>query len=348
MQINPVYFRGPLLILLVLLLWGDPSHSKISEEPAVDEDVLDDVLEQEDGPASQRMKQILDSFGIPSKPPAGEPADEEKLVKGAATSFSEVKKLGQAPTPIESDSKPATGEDDGEELVVEGAVKSFSEVTKLDQAPTPIQSDSKPATGESDSEKLIVEGAVKSFSKVTKLGQAPTPIQSDSKPATGESDGEKLIVEGAVKSFSKVTKLGQAPTPFQLGPALLQKETAVDGKLDIGDSVKEQNIGEPDGEKLVVEGAVKSFSEFTKLGEASTPIQSDSKPPPAEADVEKLVDGAAKSYSEFTKRGEAPTPIQSDPTDALKVAIAEKAEVMPVVSCICVVFIFDMHCLVMS
>jgi hypothetical protein len=295
MQINPVYFRGPLLILLVLLLWGDPSHSKISEEPAVDEDVLDDALEQEDGPASQRMKQILDSFGIPSKPPAGEPADEEKLVKGAATSFSEVKKLGQAPTPIESDSKPATGEDDGEELVVEGAVKSFSEVTKLDQA--------------------------------------PNPIQSDSKPATGESDSEKLIVEGAVKSFSEVTKPGQASTPFQLGPALLQKKTAVDGKLDIGDSVKEQNIGEPDVEKLV-EGAANSISEATKLGETSTPIQSDSKPPPGEPEVEKLVDGAAKSYSEFTKRGEAPTPIQSDPTDALKVAAAEKAEDVRVVSCI--------------
>jgi hypothetical protein len=165
MQINPVYFRGPLLILLVLLLWGDPSHSKISEETAVDEDVLDDVLEQEDGPASQRMKQILDSFSIPSKSPTGEPADEVKLVQGAAKSFS-----------------------------------------------------------------------------VRKLGQAPTPIQSDSKPATGDSDGEKLIVEGAVKSFSEVTKLlGQAPTPIQPDPALLQKETAEDGKVDTGYVVKEQN-----------------------------------------------------------------------------------------------------------
>jgi hypothetical protein len=105
MQINPFYFRGPLLFLFAMLFWCDPSHSKISaEEPVVDEDVLDDLLEQEAGPASQRIKQIFDSFRTPSKPPTGEPDAEKLVAEGRAPKlFSEVTKLGEASTPIQSD-----------------------------------------------------------------------------------------------------------------------------------------------------------------------------------------------------------------------------------------------------
>jgi hypothetical protein len=107
MQINPFYFRWPLLFLFILLFWGDPSHSKISaEELVVDEDVLDDLWEQGDGPESQRMK--------PFKPPTGEP-DVEMLVKGVAKSFSEVTNFGEAPTPIQLDPKPPTEEGNGQQ-----------------------------------------------------------------------------------------------------------------------------------------------------------------------------------------------------------------------------------------
>jgi hypothetical protein len=202
MQINPFYFRGPLFFLLVLLVWGDPSHSKISEEPVVNEAVLDNVIEQDDGPTPQRMKQILDSFRIPSKPPTGEPAVEQKFLEGLGKSFSEVKKLDQASIPIHSDSKPTAAEPDGEKLV-KGTAKSFTEVPKLDQA--------------------------------------PTLVESDSKPATVESDGEKLMIEGAAKSFSDFTKLGGALTPTHPEPAPLQKETVDNGKVDAGYVVEEQN-----------------------------------------------------------------------------------------------------------
>ena len=104
MQINPFYFRGPVLFFFALLLFlGRPSHSVISAgEQVVNADVLDDLVEQEAGASSQKMKEILDSFRVPSKPPTGEPG--EKLVEGAAKSFSEAtRKLGHAQTPMQSD-----------------------------------------------------------------------------------------------------------------------------------------------------------------------------------------------------------------------------------------------------
>jgi hypothetical protein len=130
------------------------------EEPVVDEDVLDDLLKQEDGPVSKRMKQILDSFRIPSKPPTGE-ADVEMLVEGATEPFLEGTKLGEAPTSIQSDAAILLKEtaDDGMVDNTGYAVKELN-------------------SGEPDVEKLV-KGADKSFSAVTKLREAPTPTQSD-------------------------------------------------------------------------------------------------------------------------------------------------------------------------
>jgi hypothetical protein len=120
MQIHPFYFRGPLLLLFVLLFSADPSHS------VVDEDVLlDDLLEHEGVP-------------IPSKPSTGE-HDGVKLVKGAAKPLSEVtNKLGEAPTPIQSDPALLQKEtaDDGK-ADTGYVVKEQNEVSVTDTTPKP-------------------------------------------------------------------------------------------------------------------------------------------------------------------------------------------------------------------
>jgi hypothetical protein len=171
-------------------------------------------------------------------------------------------------------------------------------------------------------------------------------VRIPSKPSTGEPDGGKLV-QGAVKSLSEVTnKLGEAPTPIQSDPTFLKKETADDGKVDTGHVVTDQNevtsvIGDPVAPHPSSDNTDRSTSRWEKRKTGDETGLKEK-----EANRQKQ-DGAGSKYDEsnaYTKGSDKAT---NSATDALKVAAVEKAEGTPDVSCICIVFIFDMHCILL-
>jgi hypothetical protein len=158
-------------------------------------------------------------------------------------------------------------------------------------------------------------------------------VRITSKATTGEPDGGKLV-QGAAKFLSEVTnKPGEAPTPIQSDPALLRKETTDDGKVVTGYVEKDQNevtsvIGDPVAPQPSSDNKDRSSSWWEKQT------------------GDQKQDGAGSKYDE-SNANKGSDMATNSATDALKAAAAEKAEGIPDVSCICIVFIFDMHCILL-
>jgi hypothetical protein len=168
-------------------------------------------------------------------------------------------------------------------------------------------------------------------------------VRITSKATTGEPDGGKLV-QGAAKFLSEATnKLGEAPTPIQSDPTLPQKGTADDGKVGTGYVAKDQNeVTSVTGEAMAPQPPSDNKDHSSSWWEKRT-TDDETGSKEKEANRQKQ-DGAGSKYDEVNANKGSDKATNSD-TDDLKVAAVEKAMGIPDVSCICIVFIFDMHCI---